>query len=121
MKRNLDLIRDILLKCEADTPGHLSCEDFMDGRYSFREVSHHISLLMDVDYIDAESIPMMGQECDDYLVYRLTMFGYDYLDSIRDSSIWNKTKERLGKYLTSASLPVICEVASAVLKSQLGI
>lgn len=121
MKRNLDLIREILLLCEEDTSGRIFCEDIESDAFSFEEISYHVSLLLDVDFIDAEEIPLMGNVFSSYIIHRITMQGHDYLDSVRDESIWHKTKERLGKLLSSASLPLISEVASTIIKSQLGI
>ena len=122
MKRNLDLIRDILLICEEDNSLRLTCDNFAcDGKYSFEQISYHIALLSDANYIDASRIAIMGNLYDDYIVHRLTMRGHDYLYSIRDESIWNQTKAKLGNHLSSATLSVISEVASSILKTMIGI
>lgn len=122
MKRDLELIRNILLKCENDTSMQLYCEDFMEeNKYSFNEVSYHISLLLDNGFIEAAEIPIAGTLYSAYWVQRLTMYGHDYLDSVRDESIWRQTKERLGKCASSVALPTIAEVASNIIKASIGI
>lgn len=122
MKRNLDLIRDILLCCEEDTAMRLTVED-IEAKipYSFEEISYHVALLLDADFIAATEFPIMGSPFDSYIISRITMCGHDYLDSVRDDTIWHKTKKKLGVFLSSAPLSLISDVASAIIKAQLGI
>ncbi|MER0283813.1 DUF2513 domain-containing protein [Clostridioides difficile] len=121
MKRNLELIRDILIKMEESDADRMSISDFMTDIYDERTISYHLQLLLDVGFIEAT--PMGVQRClyKHYIVKRITSFGYDYLDNIRDDTVWNKTKKQLGNFASSASLEVIGSVASSVILKMIGV
>ena len=54
-------------------------------------------------------------------VTRLTWQGHDFLDAVRNESVWNSTKAKVGKAVGSASLEVIRAVADGFTRSMLGI
>lgn len=96
MKRDMDLIRELLLKLEAleMRPGAIviltrdSSELAVDG-YDAAQIDYHMSLIKEVGFIEgAGSNPMSG-----ITFRRLTWSGHDYLDAIRDPEIWAKTKD----------------------------
>lgn len=97
MTRNMDLIRELLLKLEAlpTLPGSVYLlkpgdeETRIDG-YSSEEVAHHLSLIREAGFINwnKNSVSMIGITFD-----RLSWAGYDFLDSIRDPEVWAKTKK----------------------------
>ena len=123
MKRDLELIRKILLEAEAcnEYPMYSDRLDF-DG-YDLETINRHILLLMDADYLDAECFP---NESNMYLciINRITMAGYDYLDSIRNNRVWDAVKRGISAVAggaASASLDVIKQYASQVILKELGI
>ncbi len=96
MKRNLDLIRNILLRIETNEKNAtLSSSDFADLEPDQNIVDYHLYLLADAGYIDADEVNTIGHYYPQYLVKWLTNDGCDYVDSIRSASIWEKTKEKL--------------------------
>lgn len=56
MKRNLDLIRYILLTTEDSDTSELRVADYITSQYSFNEVSYHITLLIEAGYLLLEQI-----------------------------------------------------------------
>jgi hypothetical protein len=96
MTRDIDLIRELLLKLEnlPTRPGGiylLNPEDDeiqIDG-YSNHQIDYHLSLISEAGLIDSgkSSAVMNG-----YLFSRLSWAGHDFLDSIRDPDVWAKTK-----------------------------
>lgn len=122
MKRNLDLIRDILLRIEDISNGtRLICvEDFTDLCDDRHYISYHLELLEDAGYIVVIDHPYTD-DYKDFALTRLTMLGADYLDSVRNNSIWVKVKDKLEKVGNGASLKVVCDVATSIIKQQLGI
>src|SRR5260221_12779162 len=99
MKRDLDLIRRILLALEEENSELLTPDNQ-------ELVCHHVQLLVDAGYVegrvrwDRESNPR------GYVVQRITMNGYDYLDSVRDPKVWNETKSVLEKFGGAAALEI---------------
>jgi hypothetical protein len=55
-----------------------------------------------------------------HVISRLTWKGHEFLDDIRDSGIWEKTKKRLSG-LPSVSLSIVAEIAKAEIKKHLGL
>ena len=121
MQRDMDLVRDLLLRLEADPllDGTrwicLEPSELGFGGRSAEEVGYHLTLLIEAGFIDGqvgiESLPILR---------RLTWQGHEFLDSIRDPDIWAKTKERT-KGLTSVGLAFIWEIAKAEIRTKLGL
>lgn len=51
----------------------------------------------------------------------MTSQGYDFLDSIRNATIWEKVKERVRSTVGSVSLSVLSDVAITIVKRKVGI
>jgi hypothetical protein len=110
MKRDDDLIRDLLLKMEE-------AEDFMFLSYSTlgasieeRREQFHLKLLSDAGYV-LETGRNGG-------VFRLTNQGCDYLNTIRDGEIWDKTKV-VAKGVGGGTFDIIKDIATAFIKAEL--
>src|SRR5260370_422722 len=96
MKRDMDLIRELLLKLES-APSEMgdvfgfSPEDkevSVEG-YTPAQIEYHLSLLREIRFIECPgSQPMPG-----ITFSGLTWAGHDYIDAVRDPDIWRKTKQ----------------------------
>jgi hypothetical protein len=118
MERNDDLIRDLLLRIEANpdldyrhyyvfTP-----EDFPD--HSQAELDYHVELLFEAGYIKG------NLRSESPMVSGLTARGHDFLGSIGDVGIWAIVKERM-KGLPGIALGVIAQIGEAELRKKLGL
>ena len=123
MKRDLDLLRSILLKIESLDS---SCE--IIRLQTFRELcdddvilSLHIQLLVDAGFIEASDPFYADDTVQDFVINRITFAGYDYLDTVRDESVWNEIKQKLISIGKSASLDVVKALGTAIVKQHLGI
>lgn len=119
MKRDLDFIRAILLKIE-DSDTDVYPNSLVDDAHSIVDVNHHLKLLLDVNYIEAMDATTLAGEC--YIVRRITMSGYDYLDNIRSDTIWRKVKDKLTKITggtATAALDVVKTVAATIITQSL--
>jgi hypothetical protein len=94
MTRDMDLIRTILLKVEADPrfngsfhsvrAATLGITDHTDA-----EVIYHLVMLVDAGFLIGNTrLASLG----DIVVSKLTWQGHEFLDSVRDPAIWAKTK-----------------------------
>lgn len=121
MKRDLDLIRDILIFIEGNAGfnQNLGLQNFEVLDKPLDEIAYQLRLLDDVCFIECKEIKAIGYY--DCLVQRMTMQGHEYLDSVRNETVWSKTKEKLNIVGGSASLSVIQALATAVAKTLLGI
>jgi len=95
MKRDMDLIRELLLKLESlpaerGAVFHIAPDDVevaVSG-YDGDQIAYHLSLIREAGFIESPG----SQPMDGITFSRLSWDGHDFLDAIRDPEIWAKTK-----------------------------
>lgn len=120
MKRSLDLIREILLVIESYEPERIGLIQSISPRdFSGTEAQnwHHIKMLYEAGLLDVAGKPDMQLN---YAIHGMTMAGHDFLDAIRDETVWDKTKTRLGN-AGGWTLDLVLAVAKEELKRRLGL
>ncbi len=142
MKRDMDLVRGILFEIErnANINGKfiVTDADLGDLGADRTAVQYHLRLLMDAGYIEGQDLlstpPKEGspafamielgatgsaaQGSVPITVSRMTWAGHDFLDTVRDNKVWQKTKGYL-KDIGGVSIDVLKDVAKAVAKDQI--
>lgn len=111
----------MLLRIEQLDPNKhkITVDSFSDLSNDWNAIVLHIQLLMDAGFIEA--IDVSTCSADDYIIRRITFAGYDYLDSIRDESIWNEVKQKIASVGGSVSLEIAKELGATLLRQHLGI
>lgn len=109
MKRDLELIRKILFKIEdtVDNVGKFNLQ--VDG-YTMEQVAYHCSILYEGGYIHACNVQSNGDAVYLFSVGRLTWEGHEFLDNIREDTIWNKTKDTI----VEKGLPFVFDIVKSV-------
>lgn len=121
MKRDMDLFRQILFKIE-ENPEMDGTREFYPNSpeeigifdHSTEEVAYHIKLLIEAGLVDGAVTVYMPMQ----IIRNLTNEGHDFLDDIRDDTIWQKVKERVAG-LPSVGISVIAQIALAEVKAKL--
>lgn len=125
MKRNDDLIRDLMLMIEDAPAGQpVSGKALAQQNFSDAEVVEHLQLLEEAGLIDLEVRRYLGDrgpQLGNVEAKRLTWAGHEFIGAIRSDTIWEQTKERTAKVGGSVSLKVLGEVAGSVAKGMLGL
>ncbi|WKA31591.1 DUF2513 domain-containing protein [Bradyrhizobium roseum] len=123
MTRDMDLVRDILLRLEqlpATRDEYVQVavdgEIFRDLKASAPEIGYHVKLLIDHGFILSRSKrhPTIG-----FLFEGLSWEAHDFVDSVRNDDIWNKTKagaQRAGGW----TFELLRELAKSIIKHELG-
>ena len=105
MKRDMDLVRKFLIVVE-DAKEPLRFGDFRDSPgakgFSEDEILYHLRLMQAHALIDAVIEESDDGACVACLVYGLTWDGQDFLDALRDDSVWEKTKRAVRESLTGS-------------------
>jgi hypothetical protein len=121
MKRDMDLIRELLLRLEAlhIEPGAVACVEPTDEEvsvygYDAEQISYHLSLIKEAGFIDAPAVHPM----DGIVFKRLSWQGHDFLDSIRDPEVWSKTKEGVGA-ARGFTVDLLRDLAKGLIKKQI--
>ena len=87
MKRDWDLIRQILLTVEAANADERISDNDIDG-CTPEHFHHNAILLTEAGFVHA----MILQNLETTLIESLTWEGHEFLDSIRDDATWDKIK-----------------------------
>lgn len=113
MKRDMDLVRTILLAL-ADSDEPLRSTDLVTDEYSRDVIGYHFLILDEAGLIMAN---VKAADNDPYYIAvasRLTWEGNDFLDAVRDESIWKRVRSTIGKITGGASFEVFKTVASSL-------
>ncbi len=123
MHRDMDLVREILLKIEADpefdgnkmrgiSGAALGITDHTDP-----EIFYNAVHLVEEGYLEG-NVKMAHAGL--VMVKKLTWRGHEYLDATRDPDIWEKTKAK-AKGAASVGMGLLFEIAKAEIKKKLGL
>ncbi len=96
MRRDMNLIRRLLLTIESKNQvieKFIEDSDDIDG-VKGGDLLFHIALLIDAGFINGKIMDTLSGGSV-VTISRLTYKGCDFLDSIRDDSIWEKIKVNL--------------------------
>jgi len=109
MKRDMDLVRKILMDFEASDK--FQTTDPIEGG--------HVAIMQDAGLVEA-SVQRMR---DGYsaAILRITWAGHDFLDNARSPEIWQKLKERLHDKAASVSFDIIMALLRATVNASLGL
>lgn len=124
MKRDMDLIRRILIEVEK-ADNRVSIESLECDKYSLPTIGYHVELMSAHGLIDAKVTRDWGGNIVDGYIKALTWTGCDFLDAIRDDGVWRRTKVVISEAVGDTTLSTIKEAASMVaiqlIKANLGI
>lgn len=108
MKRDDDLIRDLLFEAEDSDEPYLLAVMSMNPSEADLKRHMHAVWLSDAGFF---------QQVNDG-VFRITNQGHDYLAAIRDDGVWKKTKEAAST-AGGVGLGVMKDIAVAYVKQEL--
>lgn len=123
MKRDMDLVRAILLHFEAAEKPRLSSKSLVLDGWNAEQITFHVELMKEAELLDHQIVrPEFGDGTRMHAAFdmglRPTMRGYELLDSIRDPDVWRKTKEA-GTKIGGAGVELLWEIAKGIAKQQM--
>ena len=118
MKRDMELCRKILFTIEERYVSTAIHGLKIDG-YTTEEVAYHCKLLHEAGLIKDCKTIYASNRIVSFGVSSLTWEGHDFLDKIREDTIWNKTKGLIKDKALPMTLDVIKEIATAVISETL--
>lgn len=111
MKRDMDLIRLILLEIENSDEEDVT--NMMIDGYSSEEIFYNAKLMKNNNLIKICEDDILGN----YYIGSLTWYGCDYLDKIRDNSNWKKVKDIIKEKALPMTFETVKSVATAVISA----
>ena len=118
MKRDMDLIRAMLLAIESDSSGFAPKIEIPD--YTEEQINYHAFLLGEAGLAEVSSTTTNYSKSPEAMVKHLTWAGHEFLDSARDNTIWNQAKDKIGK-IGGAAIQVWIALLIEQGKKQLGL
>ena len=119
MKRDMDLIRNILLDLEDG--GNRAWEGLDRNDEATQEkIGYHSYLLFDAGLIGGANVSHLGCHLPQYSPTYLTWSGHEFLDAARNETNWKKAKETFGR-VGGFVLPVLLKVLVDQMMKQVGV
>src|SRR5437870_2391008 len=108
MKRDMNLIREMLLKIEeqeeAWAPGP---NDWEITGYTEAQIAYHTYLLVEAGFARGDEVTGFNAEAPECLITNMTWKGHEFLAAAKNDTIWEKAmaiSARMGGGLTMAGL-----------------
>jgi hypothetical protein len=117
MKRDMDLVRKILLAIEENPQGFFNKRLLIEG-YSAEQIGYHVYLMMQAGLVEGADATTMGCQSPVAIPTGLTWQGHDFLDACRDEGVWAKAKEKLKSLGGEVPLEVVKTVLIEIMKKQ---
>lgn len=122
MKRDLDLVREILLWMEAQSEGR-NCNTwaFDIPERTQKEIGYHAYLMHQAGLIIAYDGTYQSDDTPNWIPLMLTWDGHEFIDAAKDSGIWEKAKKNIIGPAASVSFTLLLEWLKDEGKRRLGI
>ena len=122
MKREMNLLRDILFHIEAflDYGDYEMSEDLhkkFDQEISLKKFTYHVKLLCEAGFLECKD--SSADDGESYIILSISNSGHDFLDSIRDKTVWEKIIVKLRESGGGYTLTFVGELAKDLLKQNL--
>lgn len=119
MKRNMDLVRRILLLMNEHEHGYSPQKLEIEG-YTEEQIGYHCLLLGEAGLIEATESSTYGSPSPEASPIRLTWAGHEFIENAQNEKVWGQAKEAVAK-LGDVSFSVWGAVLSQVVMRNLGV
>lgn len=121
MKRDMDLVRHILVAVESAGPEGVLSTAIADQRWSVDDVGYHMLIMREAGLVEANIVKAMSHAFPRAQVSRLTWYGHEMLDAVRDDTVWRKLQARLEDTVQGAPIEIMLAMAKALIRERLGL
>lgn len=120
MKRDMELVRLILLQVEEAGHGSVKSSDFEADGYDETTAAYHIELMGEAGLIQVNVLKFFG-DAKEGTVERLTWAGHEFVDATRNEAVWRKTLQTVKQHGGLLSFDLIKQLALKFGAQQLGL
>lgn len=115
MKRDMELIRLLLLKVEGEEP-----KPDLSG-YTQKQQGYHLAKLIEAGLVNGEISRDNNGNATGAVPIELTWDGHEFLDAARSDKVWNRALSKVKSEGVGVSIGVLKELLVQVAKGFLGI
>jgi hypothetical protein len=119
MKRDLDLIRTILLTIEDHPHGY--APDLTINGHSKEEVGYHAYLLINAGLAEGENMGGFSSPSPEAQIYKLTWAGHEFAEAARDDTRWKKAMGIVKDKGGSVTMDVLKDLLTSLMKAAIGL
>ncbi|MBN8563971.1 MAG: DUF2513 domain-containing protein [Leptolyngbya sp. UWPOB_LEPTO1] len=123
MQRDMNLVRNILLKLEKQDTGYINgVVEGLIEEYPRSLIIYHIHIMMQGQLV--EVVPQTNQASIIPVGFSevwITWQGHEFLDAARDETRWNKAMATVQQNSGSVTVGVLIQVLSGLMKNSLGV
>jgi len=120
VKRDMDLIREILLRVEEHEHGFAPQELGIPG-YDAETVGFHCYLLDEAGLLRATETTHRGSDSPCAAPQRLTWAGYEFLDAARSESLWQQARRKVGETIETCAFGTLQALLLYLARQQMGL
>ena len=113
MRRDMDLLREILLDLEKKD--HSQWVTFHHENYTDEEVNYHVKLAYQAGLIEAKDISTF--DGTKWMARDLTWQGHEFLDAAKNDKVWNKVKKKVAEQGGNIPFDVLKELLKQAAKT----
>lgn len=124
MKREMDLVRELLLRIEEFAKPVTSIKlDYLTAHdprlqvqgYEQVQIAYHISLLVEAGLVNGVRNHVVESQI---IIKGVSWRGHEFLDKVRDPAIWHATKEGANK-AGGFTIDLLGDLAKGLIKTQI--
>jgi hypothetical protein len=119
MRRNMDLVRTILMRIE-DSPSGWASHPFGIAGFTPEQVGYHAHIMKEDGLIEGVDVTSMHSKGPEAAPTAITWKGHEFLDLARDQTRWNQAKAMIGR-VGSAPISVWMKVLNDLVLKELGV
>ena len=120
MKRDLDLIRKIVLAIEDQPTGYFINEFTIEG-YTPEQIGYHSYLIIDSGLAEGRDATSSIDSSPNWQLNNLTSAGHDFADAARNETTWNKATGIIKEKAGGVTLDILKQMLASVNKNTLDI
>jgi hypothetical protein len=123
MKRDMDLVRLMLLRTEAigvdEDAGaryHAECE-----QHDVAVRAHHIAIMIEAGLVVGVTTNDQSRDLARGIIFRLTWQGHEFLDAARNETTWKKAKDTFFRPAAAWTFSILIEFLKAEARRLAGV
>jgi len=120
MKRDMELIRKMVLTLEDTSGGFAPAELHIDG-YTDEQIGYHAYLMIQAGLATGSDVTDMGSSGPEAILTSLTWAGHEFADAARDETRWKKAMGIVKEKSESVTLAVLTQLLTALMRGALGL
>jgi Hypothetical protein (DUF2513) len=120
MKRDMELVRKILLEIENHESGYAPMNIAIAG-YTEEQIRYHAFIMMEAGLIEGIKRTDLSSPSPQAIPRSLTWQCHEFIDTARNDTLWSKAMNIVQDKGGSISISVLSQLLASLMKNQIGL